>query len=53
MRAYDLGAYDGVLAFGRALAEVYERSGWGDRAFVWHEAADTRRFHPPSSSSAS
>jgi spore maturation protein CgeB len=47
MRAYDLSAYDGVLAFGAALARVYERWGWGDRAFVWHEAADTRRFHPP------
>jgi len=47
MRAYDLGAYDGVLAFGAALARVYERWGWRDRAFVWHEAADTRRFHPP------
>jgi spore maturation protein CgeB len=47
MRAYDLGHYDGVLAFGAALAEVYERWGWGDRVFVWHEAADTRRFRPP------
>jgi spore maturation protein CgeB len=47
MRTYDLDAYDGVLAFGAALARVYERWGWGDRAFVWHEAADTRRFHPP------
>jgi spore maturation protein CgeB len=47
MRAYDLSAYDGVLAFGDTLARVYERWGWGDRAFVWHEAADTRRFHPP------
>ena len=47
MRAYDLGAYDGVLAFGAALARVYERWGWGDRASVWHEAADTRRFRPP------
>lgn len=47
MRAYDLDAYDGVLAFGAALARVYERVGWGDRVFVWHEAADTRRFHPP------
>jgi spore maturation protein CgeB len=47
MRAYDLGAYDGVLAFGAALARVYERWGWGDRVFVWHEAADIRRFHPP------
>ena len=47
MRAYDLSAYDGVLAFGAALARVYERWGWGDRVFVWHEAADTRRFRPP------
>ncbi|HEU4969137.1 CgeB family protein [Sphingomonas sp.] len=47
MRAYDLSAYDGVLAFGEALAEVYRRWGWGERVFVWHEAADTRLFHPP------
>jgi spore maturation protein CgeB len=47
MRVYDLEAYDGVLAFGAALARVYERWGWGDRVFVWHEAADTRRFQPP------
>jgi spore maturation protein CgeB len=47
MRAYDLSAYDGVLAFGATLADVYERWGWRDRVFVWHEAADTRRFHPP------
>jgi spore maturation protein CgeB len=45
MRAYDLDGYDGVLAFGAALARVYERWGWGARVFVWHEAADTRRFH--------
>lgn len=48
MRAYDLQGYDGVLAFGEALAKVYRRWGWGDRVFVWHEAADTSRFHPPS-----
>ena len=47
MRAYDLSAYDGVLAFGATLADVYRKWGWGDRAFVWHEAADTRRFRPP------
>ncbi len=47
MRAYDLESYDGVLAFGAALAQVYRRWGWGNRVFVWHEAADTRRFHPP------
>ena len=50
MRAYDLAGYDGVLAFGAALAEVYRKWGWGDRVFVWHEAADTRRFHPPAKS---
>jgi spore maturation protein CgeB len=48
MRNFELGAYDGILAFGSALARVYERWGWGDRAFIWHEAADIRRFRPPS-----
>jgi len=47
MRAFDLSSYDGVLAFGATLARVYEKWGWGGRVFVWHEAADTRRFHPP------
>jgi spore maturation protein CgeB len=47
MRAYDLDAYDGVLAFGATLARVYERWGWRDRVFTWHEAADVRRFRPP------
>jgi spore maturation protein CgeB len=47
MRAYDLDGYDGVLAFGETLAEVYRGWGWRDRVFVWHEAADIRRFHPP------
>lgn len=46
MRGFDLSAYDGVLAFGQALAEVYERWGWS-QVFIWHEAADTRRFRPP------
>ena len=47
MRRYDLEGYDGVLAFGETLAEVYRGWGWGDRVHVWHEAADLRRFHPP------
>jgi spore maturation protein CgeB len=51
MRAYDLSAYDGVLAFGETLADVYRRWGWGDRVFVWHEAADTRLFRPPAGES--
>ena len=47
IRAFDLSGYDGVLAFGATLAEVYTRWGWGGRVFVWHEAADTTLFHPP------
>lgn len=47
MRAYELTHYDGVLAFGEALAGVYRRWGWGERVWTWHEAADIRRFHPP------
>jgi spore maturation protein CgeB len=43
----DLSAYDGVLAFGEALAQVYRKAGWGGRVFTWHEAADTRLFRPP------
>ena len=47
MRRFQLSAYDGVLAFGATLAQVYEGWGWAGRAFVWHEAADTKRFRPP------
>src|SRR3954447_7507642 len=47
IRRFDLDGYDGVLAFGEALADVYRRWGWGERVFVWHEAADVRLFKPP------
>ncbi len=47
MRAFDLSGYDGVLAFGQTLADIYRGWGWGDRVFVWHEAADISLFHPP------
>lgn len=47
IRAFDLDGYDGVLAFGEALSEVYRRWGWRGRVWTWHEAADTRRFHSP------
>jgi spore maturation protein CgeB len=47
MARYKLDDYDGVLAFGEALSEVYRARGWGRRVWTWHEAADTRRFHPP------
>ncbi len=47
IRAFDLSGYDGVLAFGATLAEVYERWGWRGRVFVLHEAADLTLFQPP------
>ncbi len=47
IKAFDLSGYDGVLAFGEALSEVYRRWGWSNRVWTWHEAADTRLFHPP------
>jgi spore maturation protein CgeB len=47
IRAFDLDGYDGVLAFGEALSEVYRRWGWTGRVWTWHEAADIRHFHPP------
>ena len=47
MSAFDLSFYDGVLAFGETLAAIYRSWGWGNRVWVWHEAADTRLFKPP------
>jgi spore maturation protein CgeB len=47
IRAFDLSGYDGVLAFGEALSDVYRRWGWDDRVWTWHEAADIRHFRPP------
>jgi spore maturation protein CgeB len=52
MRRYDLEGYDGVLAFGEVLADVYRDQGWGNRVFAWHEAADITHFHPPAHESA-
>lgn len=47
IRSFDLDGYDGLLVFGETLAEVYRRHGWGRNVHVWHEAADTRLFRPP------
>src|SRR5947209_2284669 len=46
MDRYDLSHYDGVLAFGRVIRDLYLREGWARRAWTWHEAADTRVFRP-------
>ena len=47
MEEFDLSGFDGILAFGEALSEVYRGWGWEGRVWTWHEAADLRRFHPP------
>jgi spore maturation protein CgeB len=46
MREYDLEHYDGVLAFGNVIRDLYRANGWSSRAWTWHEAADARVFKP-------
>ena len=46
MAAYDLRDYDGVLAFGGVIRDLYVHRGWTQRAWTWHEAADVRVFKP-------
>ena len=43
---FSLKDYDGVLAYGQVLTDMYMGSGWTRRAWTWHEAADVRVFHP-------
>jgi spore maturation protein CgeB len=46
MERFDLSDYDGVLAFGEVIRRLYLQRGWARAAWTWHEAADTRVFHP-------
>jgi spore maturation protein CgeB len=46
MSGYELTHYDGVLAYGKVIRDLYLTRGWTRDAWVWHEAADTRVFHP-------
>ena len=46
MAKYDLSHYDGVLAFGNVIRDLYLQEGWTARAWTWHEAADTSVFYP-------
>jgi spore maturation protein CgeB len=48
MQGYDLSQYDGVLAYGEVLRQIYVERDWARRAWTWHEAADTRVFLPAS-----
>jgi spore maturation protein CgeB len=46
MSRFDLSRYDGVLAYGEVIRQIYLERGWTARAWTWHEAADTRVFRP-------
>ncbi len=46
MAAYDLRHYDGVLAYGNVIRDIYLQNAWTRDAWTWHEAADTRVFRP-------
>ena len=46
LERFDLNGFDGVLAFGNALREIYLKLGWANRVFTWHEAADNELYHP-------
>jgi spore maturation protein CgeB len=43
---FELDGFDGVLAFGEVLRQIYLKLGWANRAFTWHEAADTALYRP-------
>jgi spore maturation protein CgeB len=42
----ELRGYDGVLAYGRVLRNVYLEQGRASQAWTWHEAADVELFRP-------
>ncbi len=46
MEAYDLDGFDGVLAFGEVIRQIYLKKGWSRRAWTWHEGADISHFRP-------
>src|SRR3712207_9198516 len=46
MARFDLEHFDGVLAFGATIRDLYLERGWAQRAWTWHEAADVRVFAP-------
>ncbi|MFL6516060.1 MAG: glycosyltransferase [Chthoniobacterales bacterium] len=48
MQQYDLRHYDGVLAYGNVLRDLYLENKWTPRAWTWHEAADVNVFKPHS-----
>ncbi len=52
MAKYDLTGFDGVLAFGSVIRDIYLDRGWCERAWTWHEAADVRTYRPQPTAAA-
>jgi spore maturation protein CgeB len=52
MSRYDLSNYDGVLAYGRVLENLYRTRTSVRNVWTWHEAADTRVFFPSDNASS-
>lgn len=46
MARYDLQHYDGVLAYGEIIRQIYLENAWAADAWTWHEAADVHLFRP-------
>lgn len=46
IRRLDLPLYDGVLAYGESIRQIYLANGWNQNVWTWHEAADVRVFKP-------
>ena len=46
-----LSNYDGVLAFGEVIRNIYLQENWTSNAWTWHEAADDDIFYPRPKSS--
>jgi spore maturation protein CgeB len=46
MGKFNLSNYDGVLAFGEKLKQVYQSHQWHSQVWIWHEAADVDLYVP-------
>jgi spore maturation protein CgeB len=46
MSSYDLRLYDGVLAYGDVIRQIYIANKWTEHAWKWHEGADIEVFRP-------
>jgi spore maturation protein CgeB len=46
IQRFDLSNYDGVLAFGDVIKNLYQKNSLVRNAWTWHEAADTDVFYP-------